>query len=100
MILYNVTVGIDRSVEEEWLEWMTTQHIPKVLSTGFFLNHRIFKVLSHDDENTVSYSIQYYSDSLDKVEIYLTEFAPELAEEHMNRFKNRHVAFRTLLQEI
>ena len=100
MILYNVTVGIDRSVEEEWLDWMTSEHIPKVLSTGFFQDHRIFKVLSHDDENTVSYSIQYYSDSLNKVEIYLTEFAPDLAEEHRLRYKDRHVAFRTLLQEI
>ena len=100
MILYNVTVGIDRNAEMEWLQWMTGQHIPKVMSTGFFLEHRIFKVLSHEEEDTVSYSIQYFSDSIEKVEIYLTEFAPELVEEHRLRYKDRHVAFRTLLEEV
>ena len=100
MILYNVTVGIDRNVELDWFEWMTNNHIPKVMSTGFFNEFKIFKVLSHEDENTVSYSIQYFSDSLEKVEIYLAEFAPDLAEEHMLRYKDRHVAFRTLLQQL
>ncbi|MEO8448027.1 MAG: DUF4286 family protein, partial [bacterium] len=28
MILYNVTVNVDDSVHDEWLEWMKTIHIP------------------------------------------------------------------------
>ena len=39
-IIYNVTVNIDDSVHDEWLEWMQTQHIPDVMSTGYFLEKK------------------------------------------------------------
>lgn len=44
MILYNVTVNIDDSVHDEWLEWMTTKHIPDVLATGLFEGNKIYKI--------------------------------------------------------
>lgn len=100
MILYNVTVGVDLEIEKEWLSWMKEKHIPDVMKTGFFNNFRIFKVLNQDQEDTVSYSVQYFSDSLDNVVAYLNDHAPRLAEEHRIRFNHRHVAFRTLLEEI
>ena len=48
MILYNVTVGIDADVEQEWLIWMIHEHIPKVIATEMFESYEIYKVLSHD----------------------------------------------------
>lgn len=99
MVLYNVTVGIDADVETEWLGWMKTEHIPAVMNTGMFLEYKIFKVLSQDEEASSSYSIQYFAESVDKVVEYLNTHAPKLVEEHMSRYKDKHVAFRTLLEE-
>ena len=99
MVIYNVTVGIDRDVEQEWLQWMKAKHIPDVLATGLFTDNMIFRVMSGDMEN-ISYSIQYYAESLGNVERYLTEFAPKLFEEHNLRYKDKHVAFRTILEQI
>ena len=99
MIVYNVTVGIDKDAEQEWLHWMVNEHIPKVLSTGMFHENKIYKVLTGDEEN-ISYSVQYFAESLDLVEKYLNEYAPALIQEHNERFKNRHAAFRTLLQSV
>ncbi len=100
MILYNVTVGVDQDIENEWLQWMKTKHIPDVMNTGYFNEFRIFKVLNQDQEETVSYSVQYFSDSIEKVVTYLNDHAPRLSEEHRIKFNNRHVAFRTLLEEV
>lgn len=100
MILYNVTVGIDLDVEEEWLQYMKEVHIPKVLATGLFESYKMFKVLNHEDDSSSSYSIQYFSEDLSDVVKYLNDFAPTLAEEHRNRYLNKHVAFRTMLQQI
>lgn len=100
MVLYNVTVGIDADAEEEWLGWMKQNHIPAVMDTGMFIEYKIFKVLSQEEEQSVSYSIQYFAESIDKVVEYLNNFAPALVENHRNRYKDRHVAFRTLLEEI
>lgn len=100
MFLYNVTVGIDRDVEEEWIQYMKEFHVPKVLETGMFLSSKMYRVLHDNDDGTTSYSIQYFADSIQKVQRYLEEFAPALINEHRIRFKDKHVAFRTLLQEL
>ncbi len=100
MVLYNVTVGIDTTIENEWLAWMKENHIPAVMKTGMFVEYKIFKVLNQEDENSTSYSVQYFAESVDKVVEYLDNHAPPLVQEHQQRFKDRHVAFRTLLQQV
>lgn len=99
MVIYNVTVGVDQHVEQEWLSWMIDQHIPNVMKTGMFESYEIFKVLSHEDEGS-SYAIQYRANAMSEIERYINEFAPALIQEHMERFKDRHVAFRSLLEKV
>ncbi len=100
MVLYNVTVGIDKEIEMEWLGWMKAEHIPEVMNTGMFTDYRIFKVLGNEDPQTTSYSIQYFATDISKVNEYLTEHAPDLIQKHQIKYKDRHVAFRTLLEEV
>lgn len=99
MYVYNVTVGIDRENEAEWVAWMKSEHMPRVLATGMFLSARLFKILHESEDGTLSYSVQYVAESLDRVSEYLEHFAPALIEEHRQRFAN-HVAFRTVLEEV
>ena len=98
MILYNVTINIDDSVHEEWLEWMKTKHIPDVLSTGLFLENKIFKIKSDDAEEGNTYSIQYYLNSAEDFEKYKNEFAPKFQTEHTEKYKDKFVAFRTIME--
>lgn len=100
MLLYNVTIGIDRDSEDEWLRYMRETHIQAVLNTGLFVGHKMYKVLHDQDDNTISYSIQYFAKTIEDVQQYLETFAPALIEEHRKRFHNRHVTFMTLLDEV
>lgn len=100
MLLYNVTFGIDKQIEQEWLGWMRENYIPGIMITGLFTEHKIYKVLTHDDETSVSYSVQCFAPSIENVLLYLNEFAPKLVEIHRARFKDQHVAFNTLLEEL
>ncbi len=100
MLLYNVTFGIDKQIEQEWLGWMYENYIPGIMNTGLFLEYKIYKVLTHDDETSVSYSVQCFAPSIEHVLQYLNEFAPKLVETHRLRFKDQHVAFNTLLEEL
>jgi hypothetical protein len=99
IFLYNVTVGIDKDLESEWLAWMKEYYLPKAMESGAFLEHKIYKVLTHEDEGSVSYSIQYFSDAIEKVVHYLNNDGKLLVEELRSRYKERHVVFNTLLQE-
>jgi hypothetical protein len=100
MILYNVTVGIDPTIEQEWLEWMKTVHIPEVMATSMFLSNKVYKVFAQQEGDNPSYSIQYFAENIDKVNTYLEKHAPALQQVHMQRYLNKHVAFRTLLEEV
>ncbi|MEM6359299.1 MAG: DUF4286 family protein [Bacteroidota bacterium] len=100
MVLYNVTIGVDKDIEMEWLSWMKNDHIPEVMETGKFTEYKIFKVLGHDDPETTSYSVQYFSSNIAMVNDYLTNHAPDLIKKHQIKYKDRHVAFRTLLEEV
>ena len=100
MLLYNVTIGIDKEVEKEWLQWMKTEHIPEVMSTNLFYDFKIFKVLQDQDEGSISYSVQYLAQSLGEVTMYFEKFAPRILEKLRLRFKDKHVAFMTLLEEV
>lgn len=99
MILYNVTVNIDNSVEAEWLEWMKTKHIPDVLNTGCFIRNLVCKINAETDGGT-SYSIQYFCKSQIELNDYLNNHAAQLQQEHASRYSGKFAAFRTLLDVI
>lgn len=100
MLVYNVTVGVDKDAEAEWLQYMKEKHIQAVLDTGLFVNSKMYRVLHDQDDGTISYSVQYFAKSIEDVQQYLEVFAPALIEDHRKRFHNRHVAFMTLLDEV
>ncbi|MEO5601759.1 MAG: DUF4286 family protein [Cyclobacteriaceae bacterium] len=100
MLLYNVTVGIDKDKEQEWLDYMRNKHIQDVMNTGLFVESKMYKVLHDQHDDTISYSIQYFARNIENIQQYLEVFAPVLIEEHRKKFLNRHVAFRTLLEEV
>ena len=99
MISYNVTVNIDNSVHEEWLEWMKSKHIPDVVGTGCFTEGNIFRILVNE-ESGISYSVQYSAASMDDVNRYLKEHAEALRNDALRLYKDKFVAFRTLLERI
>ena len=99
MIIYNITVSIDHEVQEEWLQWMKEVHIPDVMSTGLFIENKILRVLNVDDTGA-TFSIQYTALNMQDYERYQQEHAPRLQAEHTSRYKDRFVAFRTLLEVV
>lgn len=97
MIIYNVTINIEHDVHDEWLQWMRTQHIPDVMNTGYFIENKICKVLV-DEEQGTTYSIQYTCENMDKLKEYQQLHSPRLQKEHNDRYADKFVAFRTLLE--
>jgi hypothetical protein len=99
MVIYNVTVKINQDLVDEWLMWMRTHHIPKVLSTGAFRKCRLSK-LDIKEEDGVTYVLQYDAMSHEVLTNYMIHHAPALQKEHIDRYANRFVAFRTVLEVV
>lgn len=98
MLLYNVSVKIASDVENEWLMWMKEKHIPEVLSAGKFLESRISRLLNKPDGEESTYVIQYLCENMEQYNFYIENFATTLREEHNSKYKNKFVAFRTLME--
>lgn len=96
MIIYNVTCNIDKSINQEWLEWIK-EHIPQVLATGKFKEAKLTKVLV-DDEEADTYSIQYRAHSREALDAYYREDAARLRKDGLERFADKMLAFRTELE--
>lgn len=98
MYLYNVTVNIEEDVHDKWLNWMKDTHIPDVMATGCFVANRMLMVLSEIENNGKTYSIQYYFNRMEDYLKYQEKFAPGLQKAHSDQFRDKYVAFRTLLK--
>ena len=49
MFIYNVTINIEESAHDEWLDWMKNEHIPDMLSTGKFIKALMTKVMVEEE---------------------------------------------------
>lgn len=99
MILYNVTINAEETVHHEWLDWMKKVHIPEVMATGKFTEYKILKVLTRQpDETGVTYSIQYLAKNMEDYNSYQRDHAPALQLKTMQKYGEKLMAFRTLLE--
>ncbi|MBK8956754.1 MAG: DUF4286 family protein [Saprospiraceae bacterium] len=99
MVVYNVTVKLNSGIHEEWLQWMRSHHIPRVLSTGIFNKCRLSR-LDVEETDGVTYVIQYDAPSMEAMNKYMAQYAPALQKEHIDKYANQFVAFRTYLKVI
>jgi hypothetical protein len=99
MIIYNVTVSVEESVKNEWLNWMKTEHIPEVMACGVFTKAQINRVIVQTDSES-TFAIAYSCSSMKDLHQYQIKFAPELQKKHNARFGKKAIAFRTLMEVI
>jgi len=100
MVVYSVTVNVEEEIHHDWLAWMKNKHIPDVMATGIFSEYRMLRVISRNDgEEGTSYNIQYSCPTMADLHQYQAKHAPSLQKEHTDRYENKFVAFRTLLEE-
>lgn len=101
MIVYNVTCNIPEDIEAEWVHWMKHEHIPEVISTEKFTGYRMLKLLTVVDDNEgVNYAIQYFCNTIDDFNEYVDKFALALKAKTYEKYGDKVLAFRTLLEEV
>ena len=97
MIIYNVTVKVEKDTAEEWLQWMKNEHIPELMKTGLFVDSRLCRLLEQEEDDTKTYVAQYFLDSMEHYNTYISEHAPKMREKGLQRFGSRFIAFRTVM---
>ncbi|MEZ4984996.1 MAG: DUF4286 family protein [Saprospiraceae bacterium] len=100
MVLYNVTIKIDHGVHDNWLAWMKVVHLPEMMATGCFYEYTLSRLLGTDETEGFTYSIQYLAKNFAAYQEYQEKHATELQKNHHHRYKERYVAFRSIMKVI
>jgi hypothetical protein len=100
MLIYNVTVQVDKEIATQWLNWLQAEHIPELMSTGCFSHHQVVKLLDVDESEAITYAIQYYSASRELLDKYLNEYAADIRKKTTDKWNDRFVAFRTIMEVV
>jgi hypothetical protein len=98
MIIYNVTVKVDNSIADEWVKWMKGEHMPDLFQTGLFADARLSRLLEQDETDGRTYIAQYFCDTMEEYNKYISEHAQLMREKAFTRFGDKFLAFRTLME--
>lgn len=99
MYIYNVTVNLDKSIHNEWLNWIKS-HIPEVLASGKFTKATLTKVLVEEAIEGFTYSIQYHTHSRETLDAFYKEDAERINAQTTNIYGDKLLTFTTELQII
>ncbi|AMQ55385.1 DUF4286 family protein [Algoriphagus sanaruensis] len=100
MILYNITINVTPDIEQDFISWMKAVHIPEVLQSGMFVEHKFYKLLHESEDGSINYSIQFFAESMEKMMEYEQNHAPALRTKTRDRYQDRAVSFRSLLETV
>lgn len=98
MYIYNVTIKVSHDIKDAWLQWMKEDHIPKMMATNKFEGYRFCKLMDHDDAEGVMYVVQYDCYSRADYNAYIEIHSERLRKESFEKFGDKFIAFRTLME--
>jgi len=100
MFIYNITTKVNHSILEEWMQWQKHIHIPEIIATGLFYDHRFYELLEQDEEEGRTFVIQFLAHSKEDYKKYLHDFAPSLRKESEKKWADNAISFRSLLKNV
>ena len=99
MIVYNVTVLLAQSVEQQWLNWLKPNYIDQVMQTGFFDSWSLLQVNDSPNEG-LTYCLQFITEEISSLQAYRNLYEESIAATHQQEFKNQLVTFSSTMQSI
>lgn len=100
MIIYQVEVSVPSELAEDWVEYMTSNHINEVVQTGLFITANLNRVLEPVVDGVTVFRVRYVCRSLQDLATYRLEHAPALIADHTLRFGDTVQATRTVSEDI
>ncbi|HMJ46191.1 MAG TPA: DUF4286 family protein [Ferruginibacter sp.] len=100
MIIYNVTIQIEKESADEWLRWLMEEHIPEIVNTGCFTDTKVLKLLDTDESEGLTYAVQYFAENIQNYNSYSENFAHLMRQKSFDKWGNKFIAFRSLMEVV
>jgi hypothetical protein len=100
MIVYNVTTKVEHSIADAWLAWLKEEHIPELVQTGCFTHAVILHLTEAGDADGLTYAVQYHARDREAYERYIEQYADELRKKAIDKWGNKFISFRTIMEVV
>lgn len=97
MLIFNITFLVSDTISDKWLNWVNKQHIPFMVSTGFFTQPQLAKVLGEHGQDGTSYSVQFHTNPA-QLDEWHQLYAEEMQRECTTIFGQEVLFFTTALE--
>jgi hypothetical protein len=70
------------------------------MASGQFTQWKMFRLLEQDDSEGMTFILQYFAPSLENYNKYIEEYAAVLRKKAFDRWGDRFIAFRTVMEVV
>ena len=100
MIIYNVTTKVEHSIVAAWFKWLQEEYIPAIINTGCFTEAIILHLAEADDEEGITYAVQYHAKDIKHYENYIEQFSDGMRQNAIDKWGNKFISFRTMMRVV
>ena len=100
MIVYNTTYTMPEDDARNFVIWAMESMVPRVVEHGLLSEPRLLRILSHHDQETECFSLQFEVESTALLHKWYTQQGAAMGEELTKMFDGRIVGFSTIMEKI
>ena len=100
MIIFNTTYTMPTSDARNFVIWVSQSMLPRVATDGRLVQPRLLRILSHHEQESECFSLQFGTDSSATLHRWYTEQGAALQQELVKMFDERIVGFSTIMEEV
>jgi len=100
MIIYNTTYSVSDKVYGSFLKWVKEKHIPQMISSGYFSEFKLSRVLTDEDQDGSSISLQLTAENVTAVSKWREQYGDLFDMEISSLFSVNVLYFSTFLEII
>jgi len=98
MLIFNTTYLVSDSAHDDWHKWINEQHIPFMLKFKPFSNPQIAKVITTQQQEGTSFSVQFHIRDMETLNIWSEKYGKAFQENCAAQFGTEVIFFTTVLE--
>ena|SRR5690348_11337783 len=100
MFIYNITMQVEWSIHEAWLQWMIDVYIQKMQSTGCFIKRQLVRLMEIDETEGPTYALQLFVETMEDYNRFIQLYASSLNETLLDCWNDKVITFSTLMRVV
>ncbi|MGN0211241.1 MAG: DUF4286 family protein [Muribaculaceae bacterium] len=101
MLLYNTTFGVDKAIQDKFIQWLRLEFIPISTDSEYLSQPELFRVNSNaTDPSMANFALHFRADSREDIENWYQDHGSSLFDQIMQIWNGQVVFFSTTLESL